>query len=109
MKKDNKRSQELERARSLLRQADEALTRQGQQSRSLKERDADFVEAQRAHREAVAVIEQLRDRSEVDEALVAALAPLQVEIADLEILMSEIRFDEAELSYRYPRLRSVGA
>jgi hypothetical protein len=32
-----------------------------------------------------------------------------VELADLEILMSEIRFDESELTQRLPRLRAAGA
>jgi len=36
---------------------------------------------------------------------VSALAPLQLDVADQEILISEIRFDEEELSYRLPRLR----
>jgi hypothetical protein len=100
--------QAIEQVRALLRQADEALSRQAQSSRTAKQRDADFAEAQTAHRQAVAVIDALQRRSEVDEALVIALAPLQVEVADLDILISEIRFDEAELSYQHPRLRTLG-
>jgi hypothetical protein len=96
----------IEQLHSLLRQADVALSRQAQSTRTPKERDDDFAEAQRAHRHAVAIIDALRSR-EIDEAMVSALAPLQIEVADLSILLSEIRFDEAELAYRIPRLRSA--
>jgi hypothetical protein len=98
----------LDQIRSLLRQADEALTRQVQSSRTPKQRDDDFDEALRAHRRAVAVLDTL-SQSPVDEVFVAALAPLQVEVADMEILISEIRFDESERTERLPRLRHVGS
>jgi hypothetical protein len=99
----------IDRIRSLLEQADQALSRQCEAARTPRQRDEDFAEAQRAHREAVAIVETLRTRSPIDDAFVAALAPLQVELADLEILMSEIRFDESELTQRLPRLRAAGA
>ncbi len=98
----------IERIRSFLRQADEALSRQCQMTRTPKQRDADFDEALRAHRQAVAILETLQSQSPVDDDFVAALAPLQVEAADLEILISEIRFDESERTERLPRLRHVG-
>jgi hypothetical protein len=49
----------------------------------------------------------LQTQTTVDEAFVSALAPLQIEVADLEILISEIRFDETERTERLPRLRHV--
>jgi hypothetical protein len=97
----------LEQIRSLLRTADEALARQGQTTRTPKQRDEDLEQALRAHRQAVATLDTLRSQSTVDESFVAALAPLQVEVADLEILISEIRFDETERTERLPRLRHV--
>ena len=99
----------IEQIRSLLQQADVALSRQALSSRTPRERDDDFAEAQRAHRQAVAIVDTLRAQAPIDEAFVAALAPLQVEVADLEILISEIRFDESELTQRMPRLRSARA
>ena len=92
----------IDQVQLLLQKADQALTRQAQLTRTPRERDEDFAEAQRAHRQAVAIMEALR-RHTIDEAMVVALAPLQIEVADLEILLSEIRFDEAELTYRHPR------
>jgi hypothetical protein len=50
----------LEQIRSLLRQADEALSRQNQEMRTPKERELDFDEALRAHRRAVAVLDTLQ-------------------------------------------------
>ena len=96
----------IEQIRLLLRHADEALTRQAQTTRTPKQRDDDFDEALRAHRTAVAILESLQSQH-VDEKLVAELAPLQVEVADMEILISEIRFDESERTERLPRLRHV--
>jgi hypothetical protein len=100
-------SEAIEQIRSLLRTADEALSRQAQSSRTPKQRDADFDEALRTHRRAVAILETLQAQPTVDDAFVAALAPLQVEVADMEILISEIRFDETERTERLPRLRHV--
>jgi hypothetical protein len=97
----------LEQIRSLLAQADEALSRQVQPTRTPKQRDDDFDEALRAHRQAVAILSSLRAQPEIDEQLVEAIAPLQVEAADLEILISEIRFDETERTERLPRLRHI--
>ena len=97
----------IEQIRSLLRNADEALTRQAETTRTARQRDDDFDEAVRAHRQAVAILNTLQDKSTVDETVVEALAPLQVEAADLEILISEIRFDETERTERLPRLRHV--
>jgi hypothetical protein len=97
----------LEQIRCLLRRADDALARQVQMNRTPKQRDDDFDEALRAHRQAVAVLDTLQSQAPVDEVFVAALAPLQVEVADLEILISEIRFDENERTERLPRLRHV--
>ena len=97
----------LEQIRSLLRRADEALSRQCQASRTPKQRDEDFDEALRSHRRAVAILDTVQTHAPVDDALVAELAPLQVEVADLEILISEIRFDESERTERLPRLRHV--
>lgn len=97
----------LEKIRSLLRQADEALSRQLQMNRTPRQRDADFDEALRAHRHAVALVDTLQSQAPIDEHLVSALAPLQVEVADMEILISEIRFDERERTERLPRLRHV--
>ena len=99
----------LEQARLLLRRADEALARQAEPARTPKQQDEDFAEAQRAHREAIAVLDGLQTRVPIDDAFVAALAPLQIEISDLAILMSEIRFDESELTFRLPRLRHADA
>jgi hypothetical protein len=101
------KNEALEQIRSLLRTADEALSRQGQTTRTPKQRDEDLEQALRAHRQAVAALDTLRSQSTVDESFVAALAPLQVEVADLEILISEIRFDETERTERLPRLRHV--
>jgi hypothetical protein len=98
----------LDQIRSLLRQADEALSRQAQTSRKPKQRDVDFDEALRAHRRAVAILGTLQSQSAVDHTFVTALAPLQIEVADMEILIAEIRFDENEQTERLPRLRHVG-
>lgn len=98
----------LEQIRSLLRQADEALSRQNQIMRTPKERELDFDEALRAHRQAVAILDTLQSQSLADDDFVAALAPLQVEVANMEILISEIRFDETERTERLPRLRHAG-
>jgi DNA transposition AAA+ family ATPase len=95
----------LEQIRSLLEKADEALSRQGQRSRTAKQRDEDFDQALRAHRQAVAMLSLLQAQPHVDDAFVAAVAPLQVEATDLEIMISEIRFDENERTERLPRLR----
>jgi hypothetical protein len=95
----------LEQIRSLLEKADEALSRQAQRTRTPKQRDEDFDEALRAHRRAVAILTLLQSQSPVDDDFVAAIAPLQVEAADMEILISEIRFDENERTERLPRLR----
>jgi hypothetical protein len=97
----------VEQIRSLLRTADEALTRQVQPERTPRQRDEDFDEALRAHRRAVTILDMLQTQTTVDEAFVTALAPLQIEVADLEILISEIRFDETERTERLPRLRHV--
>jgi hypothetical protein len=99
----------LEQIRSLLRRADEALSRQNQTMRTPKEREVDFDEALRAHRQAVAILDTLQTQSPVDDEFVAELAPLQVEVADMEILISEIRFDETERTERLPRLRHVAS
>jgi hypothetical protein len=96
----------IEQIRSLLRTADEALTRQAQRTRTPKQREDDFDEALRAHRQAVAVLNALQARP-IDEAFVSELAPIQVEVVDMEILISEIRFDETERTERLPRLRHV--
>jgi hypothetical protein len=97
----------LEQIRSLLEKADEALSRQAQRLRTPKQRDEDFDEALRAHRQAVAILSLVQSQAQapVDEELVAAIAPLQVEASDMEILISEIRFDENERTERLPRLR----
>ena len=95
----------LEQIRSLLRKADDALSRQAQSSRTPKQRDNDFDEALRAHRQAVSILDMLRMQPIVDEELATAIAPLQVDVADMEILISEIRFDENERAERLPRLR----
>jgi hypothetical protein len=95
----------LEQIRDLIRQADDALTRQAESRRTPRQRDDDFDEALRAHRRAAAILEVLRSQSIADQTFVSALAPLQLDVADQEILISEIRFDEEELSYRLPRLR----
>lgn len=97
----------IEQIRSLLEKAEEALSRQMQTTRTPKQRDEDFDEALRAHRQAVAVLKTLQSQPDVDEKFVAAIAPLQVEVADMEILISEIRFDESERTERLPRLRHV--
>ncbi len=93
----------LEQIRALLEKADEALSRQAQPTRTPKQRDDDFDEALRAHRQAVALLNGLQSQPQVDEEFVAAIAPLQVEVADMEILISEIRFDESERTERLPR------
>jgi hypothetical protein len=98
----------IEQIRSLLTKADQALTRQADTTRTARQRDDDFDEALRAHRQAAAILGTLHAKPDVDEAFVAALAPLQVEAGDLEILISEIRFDEAERTERLPRLRHIG-
>ncbi|HEY1585304.1 MAG TPA: hypothetical protein VGH63_06415 [Polyangia bacterium] len=98
----------LDQIRSFLRQADEALSRQAQMSRTPKQRDIDFDEALRAHRQAVAILDTLQSQSPIDHTFVTALAPLQIEVADMEILIAEIRFDESEQTERLPRLRHVG-
>ena len=97
----------LEQIRALLRDADDALSRQVQPARTPKQRDDDFDAALRAHRQAVAILNTLQVRPNVDEEFVAAMAPLQVEVADLEILIAEIRFDESERTERLPRMRHV--
>jgi len=97
----------LAQIRTLLRRADDALTRQAQMSRTPRQRDDDFDEALRAHRQAVGIWDTLHAEAPVDESVVAELAPIQVEIADLEILIAEIRFDENERTERLPRLRHV--
>ena len=88
-----------------MRRADAALSRQAEPARTPKQQDEDFAEAQRAHRDAVGILEALQSSVPIDDAFVSALAPLQVELSDLEILISEIRFDENELTFRLPRLR----
>jgi hypothetical protein len=96
----------LDQVRSLLRQADDALSRHALMTRTPKQRDDDFDQALRAHRQAVALLDTLTSRSPLDDDFVSELAPLQVEAADMEILISEIRFDETE---RLPRLRHAGS
>jgi hypothetical protein len=98
----------LEQIRSLVRKADEALARQAQPTRTPRQRDADFDEALRAHRQAVAILDTLQAQPSLDDEMVAAIAPLQIEVADLDILISEIRFDESERTERLPRLRHLG-
>lgn len=100
-------SEAIEQIRSLLEKADEALSRQMQATRTPKQRDEDFDEALRAHRQAVAILSTLQSQPDVDEKFVEAIAPLQVEVADMEILISEIRFDESERTERMPRVRHV--
>jgi hypothetical protein len=97
----------IEQIRALLQKADDALSRQAQSTRTPKQRDEDFDEALRAHRQAVAILNTLQAQQLVDDEFVAAIAPLQVEVADMEILISEIRFDETERNERLPRLRHV--
>ncbi len=97
----------IEQIRSLLEKAEQALSRQMQMTRTAKQRDEDFDEALRAHRQAVAILNTLQSRPDVDEKFVEAIAPLQVEVADMEILISEIRFDENDRTERLPRLRHV--
>ena len=97
----------IEQIRALLTKADHALSRQTQPQRTPKERDDDFDEALHAHRQAVAILNTLQTQPHIDDEFVAAIAPLQVEVADMEILISEIRFDEAERTERLPRLRHV--
>jgi len=98
----------IEQIRSLLTKADQALNRQADRTRTPRQRDDDFDEALRAHRQAAAILGTLHGKPEIEESFVAALAPLQVEVADLEILISEIRFDEVERTERLPRLRHAG-
>jgi hypothetical protein len=93
----------LQQIRASLRSASEALSRYQQIARSPKERDHDLDEARRAHRHAVSILETLQSRAREDHGLVEALAPLQVEIADLDVLLAEIRFDD-EHTERLPRL-----
>lgn len=96
----------IEQVRSLLQKADDALSRHASPSRTPRERDEDFDQALRAHRQAVLMLETLSDaRVPVDAALVESIAPLQVEAADLEIILSEIRFDEHDRTERLPRVR----
>jgi hypothetical protein len=95
----------LDQIRSFLRQADDALARHAQADRPPRQRDADFDEALHAHRRAATLLDTLQSQARVDEAFVTALAPLQLEAADMEILISEIRFDENERMERLPRLR----
>jgi hypothetical protein len=95
----------LQQIRSLLEKADEALSRQAQRRRTPKQRDEDFDEALRAHRQAAAILSLLQAQPHIDDDFVTAVAPLQVEVADMEILISEIRFDENERTERLPRLR----
>ncbi len=97
----------IEQIRSLLQKADDALARQAQTERTPRQRNNDFEEALRAHRQAVAILDTVRARPTVDDEFVSALAPLQVEVADMDILISEIRFDESERTERLPRLRHV--
>jgi len=97
----------LEQIRSLVRQADEALSRQSQTTRTPKLRDLDFDEALRCHRQAVAILDTLQSQPQLDDGVVAELAPLHVEVADMGILIAEIRFDESERTERLPRLRHV--
>ncbi len=97
----------IEQIRSLLEKAEQALSRQMQMTRTAKQRDEDFDEALRAHRQAVAILNTQQSRPDVDEKFVEAIAPLQVEVADMEILISEIRFDENDRTERLPRLRHV--
>jgi len=99
----------LDRIRSFLQQADDALSRQMQANRTPKQRDDDFDEALRAHRHAVAILDTVQAQSAIDDTVVAELAPLQVEVADMEILISEIRFDENERTERLPRLRHASS
>ncbi|HXU68553.1 MAG TPA: hypothetical protein VN947_04450 [Polyangia bacterium] len=97
----------IEQIRSLLKCADEALSRQGQTNRTSTQRDEDFDQALGAHRRAAAILNRLQRQPEVDDRLVEAIAPLQVEAADLELVLSEIRFGEAERTERLPRLRDI--
>ena len=98
----------LEQIRSLLEKADEALSRQVERTRTARQREEDLDQALRAHRQAVAMLSVLQSQPHADEELVAAVAPLQVEATDMEILISEIRFDENERNERLPRLRHAG-
>jgi len=102
-------NQAIEEIRSLLRQADEVLALRDEPTRTPKQRDDDLAAAQRAHRRAIALLETLQADAQIDEAFVAELAPLQVEVADLEILIAEIRFDDGESTLRIPRLRGADA
>jgi hypothetical protein len=97
----------VEQIRALLEKADDALSRQTQPARTPKQRDDDFDEAVRSHRQAVAILNTLQSQTQIDDEVVAAIAPIQVEVADMEILISEIRFDERERTERLPRVRHV--
>lgn len=97
----------LEQIRSLLEKADAALSRQGQARRTARQRDDDFDEALRAHRQAGSMLSFLQSQPHVEERFAAAMAALQLEAADLDVLISEIRFDESERerTEHLPRLR----
>ena len=99
----------IEEIRALLVLADEALMRRDQATRTPKQRDDDLAIAQRAHKRSLALVEMLRSNAQLDEVFVAALAPLQIEVADLEILIAEIRFDEGESTMRIPRVHGIDA
>jgi hypothetical protein len=97
----------IEQIRSLLKCADEALSRQAQADRTPTQRDEDFDEALGAHRRAAAILSTLQGQPEVDDRLVEAIAPLQVEAADLELVLSEIRLGDADRTERLPRIRDT--
>jgi hypothetical protein len=89
--------------RTLLAQADEALSRQSQVTRTPKQREADLSEARRAHSEATAMLEMMRRRGGIDASTAQTVGELENEVGDLGILISEIRFDEAELAVHHAR------
>jgi len=95
-------NESLEQVRAALRESSEALARRDSPRRTPKQRDDDLEEAWRAHRHAASILDTLQSEARSDHALVEAIAPLQYDVTDLGILLSEIRFNEP--SERLPRL-----
>ena len=97
----------LDQIRTALRVAGEAIARHDELARTPKQRADDLAEARNAHRHAVGILAALHSQARHDHALVEAIAPLQLELADLEVLLTEIRFDEREATERMPRVHQA--
>jgi hypothetical protein len=97
-------SEAIEQIRASLRVASEALARRDGPTRTPKQREDDLEEARRAYTHASSILDALRAHSRSDPMLVETIAPLQLALSDLEIVLSEIHVEDDEHTERLPRV-----